>query len=149
MLDINNYEIKELLEENSVLTKIMILEKSKNIEELKINTEKIVSKVCGSKEYNQEQKTLLLNIIENTLKNIVEEEKIIEYKNKLKGEKNMLALYEMVEEEKMNSYRDGMLEGKLEGVKMIAIKMLKMKIEKNTIIKVTGLKEEELEKLKK
>ena len=61
----------------------------------------------------------------------------------------MLALYEMVEEEKMNSYRDGMLEGKLEGVKMIAIKMLKMKIEKNTIIKVTGLKEEELEKLKK
>ena len=181
LIDINNYEKKELLEEKSILTKIMILEKSQNIIELKINTEKIVSKVFISKEYNTEQKTLLLNIIENTLNNIVEDEKIIKYKNKLKGEKNMLALYDMVEEEKMNSYRDGVIErkiqgiiqgkkegkkegkiegkkegkkegkieGKLDGIKMIARKMLKMKIDKDTIMQATGLKEEELEKLKK
>ena len=116
LIDINNYEKKELLEEKSILTKIMILEKSQNIIELKINTEKIVSKVFISKEYNTEQKTLLLNIIENTLNNIVEDEKIIKYKNKLKGEKNMLALYDMVEEEKMNSYRDGVIEGKIQGI---------------------------------
>ena len=181
LVDINDYTIEDLYKENSILTKIMILEKSQNIIELKINTEKIVSKVFISKEYNTEQKTLLLNIIENTLNNIVEDEKIIKYKNKLKGEKNMLALYDMVEEEKMNSYRDGVIEGKiqgiiqgkkegkkegkiegkkegkkegkiegkLDGIKMIARKMLKMKIDKDTIMQATGLKEEELEKLKK
>ncbi len=64
----------------------------------------------------------------------------------------MLAVFEMVEEEKMNSYKNGIKDGKIEGkkigIKMIAKKMLKMEIDKNIIMKATGLKEEEIEKLK-
>ena len=64
----------------------------------------------------------------------------------------MLAVFEMVEEEKMNSYKNGIKDGKIEGkkigIKMIAKKMLKMEIDKNIIMKATGLKEEETEKLK-
>ena len=38
---------------------------------------------------------------------------------------------------------------KSEGIKAIAKKMLRMKFDKDTIMKATGIKEEELEKLKK
>ena len=160
LIDINNYEILDLLNEKNILSKIMIIEKSKSISELKSNIEKIVEKVSNSKEYDDEQKKLFLNIIENTLINIIDENKLKEYKNKLEGEKNMLAVFEMVEEEKMNSYKngikdgkiegklEGMIEGKKDGIKMIAKKMLKMEIDKKIIMKATGLKEEEIEKLK-
>lgn len=107
---------------------------------------------CSTNNYDSTQKELLFNIIEYTLNNILNENKIKEYKEKLKGEKNMLAVFEMIEEEKQNSFINGKKEGKTEGkkesIKLIAKKMLKMKIDKDTIIKVTGIKDTELENLK-
>ena len=69
----------------------------------------------------------------------------------------MLALYEMIENERNEIYSTGIkegkvkgkIEGKIEGIKSIAKKMLRMKFDKNTIMKATGIKEEELENLKK
>ena len=68
----------------------------------------------------------------------------------------MLAVFEMIEEEKNNSYiigkKEGITEGKKEGkresIKQIAKKMIKMNIDKNIIINVTGLNEKELEQIK-
>ena len=69
----------------------------------------------------------------------------------------MLAVFEMIEEEKQNSYISGKKEGitkgitkgKKESIKQIAKKMIKMKIDKNIIINVTGLNEKELEQIEK
>lgn len=107
--------------------------------------------------YNDTQKNLLFNIIEYTLNNILSENEIKKYKEKLEGEKNMLAVFEMIEEEKQNSYisgkKEGITKGKKEGkkesIKQIAKKMIKMKIDKNIIINVTGLDEKEIEQIEK
>lgn len=157
LVDINDYTIEDLYKENSILTKIMILEKSNKYIEIINNVDKIVNKVNDSKLYTQTQKEMLLNILNNTMINIVGNKKMKEYKIKLKGGENMLALYEMIENERNEIYSTGIkegkvkgkIEGKIEGIKAIAKKMLRMKFDKDTIMKATGIKEEELEMLKK
>ena len=157
LVDINDYTIEDLYKENSILTKIMILEKSNKYIEIINNVDKIVNKVYDSKLYTQTQKEMLLNILNNTMINIVGNKKMKEYKIKLEGGENMLALYEMIENERNEIYSTGIkegkvkgkIEGKIEGIKAIAKKMLRMKFDKNTIMKATGIKEEELEKMKK
>lgn len=162
LVDINNYEFQELLKEESILSKIMIIEKSKTNKELKENIEKIINEILNkNNKYNDTQKNLLFNIIEYTLNNILSENEIKKYKEKLEGEKNMLAVFEMIEEEKQNSYisgkkegitegiTKGKKEGKKESIKQIAKKMIKMRIDKNIIINVTGLDEKEIEQIEK
>lgn len=157
LVDINDYTIEDLYKENSILTKIMILEKSNKYIEIINNVDKIVNKVYDSELYTQTQKEMLLNILNNTMINIVGNKKMKEYKIKLEGGENMLALYEMIENERNEIYSTGIkegkvkgkIEGKIEGIKAIAKKMLRMKFDKDTIMKATGIKEEELEKLKK
>ena len=153
LVDINDYTIEDLYKENSILTKIMILEKSNKYIEIINNVDKIVNIVYDSKLYTQTQKEMLLNILNNTMINIVGNKKMKEYKIKLEGGENMLALYEMIENERNEIYstgiKEGKVKGKIEGIKAIAKKMLRMKFDKNTIMKATGIKEEELEKLKK
>ena len=157
LVDINDYTIEDLYKENSILTKIMILEKSNKYIEIINNVDKIVNKVYDSKLYTQTQKEMLLNILNNTMINIVGNKKMKEYKIKLEGGENMLALYEMIENERNEIYSTGIkegkvkgkIEGKIEGIKAIAKKMLRMKFDKDTIMKATGIKEEELEKMKK
>ena len=153
LVDINDYTIEDLYKENSILTKIMILEKSNKYIEIINNVDKIVNKVYDSKLYTQTQKEMLLNILNNTMINIVGNKKMKEYKIKLEGGENMLALYEMIENERNEIYstgiKEGKVKGKIEGIKAIAKKMLRMKFDKDTIMKATGIKEEELENLKK
>lgn len=153
LVDINDYTIEDLYKENSILTKIMILEKSNKYIEIINNLDKIVNKVYDSKLYTQTQKEMLLNILNNTMINIVGNKKMKEYKIKLEGGENMLALYEMIENERNEIYstgiKEGKVKGKIEGIKAIAKKMLRMKFDKDTIMKATGIKEEELEKMKK
>lgn len=153
LVDINDYTIEDLYKENSILTKIMILEKSNKYIEIINNVDEIVNKVYDSKLYTQTQKEMLLNILNNTMINIVGNKKMKEYKIKLEGGENMLALYEMIENERNEIYstgiKEGKVKGKIEGIKAIAKKMLRMKFDKDTIMKATGIKEEELEKLKK
>lgn len=153
LVDINDYTIEDLYKENSILTKIMILEKSNKYIEIINNVDKIVNKVYDSKLYTQTQKEMLLNILNNTMINIVGNKKLKEYKIKLEGGENMLALYEMIENERNEIYstgiKEGKVKGKIEGIKAIAKKMLRMKFDKDTIMKATGIKEDELENLKK
>lgn len=149
LVDINEYTKEELLKEKNILSKIMIIEKSKTREELKNNLEKIINEVCiSNNEYDMEQKKLLINIIEYTLSGKLDENKIEEYKIKLEGEKNMLAVFDMLERERIKDKEEGKIEGRIESKKTIAKKLLEMKIDKNTIIKATGLTEKELEELK-
>ena len=50
---------------------------------------------------------MLLNILNNTMINIVGNKKLKEYKIKLEGGENMLALYEMIENERNEIYSTG------------------------------------------
>ena len=56
--------------------------------------------------------------------NIVGNKKMKEYKIKLEGGENMLALYEMIENERNEIYstgiKEGKVKGKIEGIKAIA-----------------------------
>ena len=145
LVDINEYTKEELLKEKNILSKIMIIEKSKTSEELKHNLEKIIKEVCiSNNEYDMEQKKLLINIIEYTLSGKLDQNKIEEYKIKLEGEKNMLAVFDMLERERIKDKEEGRIESK----KTIAKKLIEMKIDKDIIIKATGLTEKELEELK-
>lgn len=117
LVDINDYTIEDLYKENSILTKIMILEKSNKYIEIINNVDKIVNKVYDSKLYTQTQKEMLLNILNNTMINIVGNKKMKEYKIKLKGGENMLALYEMIENERNEIYSTGIKEEELEKLK--------------------------------
>lgn len=122
LVDINDYTIEDLYKENSILTKIMILEKSNKYIEIINNVDKIVNKVYDSKLYTQTQKEMLLNILNNTMINIVGNKKLKEYKIKLEGGENMLALYEMIENERNEIYstgiKEGKVKGKIEGIKV-------------------------------
>ena len=67
ILDINDYTKKELLEEKSFLSKIMLLEKSKSSEELIENLEEINPKL------EREQKETLKRILIYALRDYLEE----------------------------------------------------------------------------
>ena len=130
ILDINDYTKKELLEEKSFLSKIMLLEKSKSSEELIENLEEINPKL------KSEEKETLKRILIYALEEYLEEEKLEQIINKMNkgGEEEMLAMVEMLKREK----QEGVKKEKIS----LAKKMLKEKLDIKMIEKITGLKRE-------
>ena len=93
LIDINDSNEKELLNERSILSKAMLIEKSKNKEELKENLEKIVQEVSINPNiYTKEQVEILINIMKYILINKVEKKEIEKLIRILRGDKNMLAV---------------------------------------------------------
>ena len=60
----------------------------------------------------------------------------------------MLAVIEMIREENQKYINIGRREGKMQKLKEIVQKMLAENFSKETIMKITGLKKEEIDKLK-
>ena len=58
LVDVNNYTENELLEDNTFISKMMLIEKSKNTEEIAETLEKIINRI------QKEDKELLKSIIE-------------------------------------------------------------------------------------
>ena len=118
LIDINDSNEKELLNERSILSKAMLIEKSKNKEELKENLKKIVQEVSINPNiYTKEQVEILINIMKYILINKVEKKEIEKLIRILRGDKNMLAVLEMLEEEDRKTFNKGKKEGKKEGKK--------------------------------
>ena len=66
-----------------------------------------------------------------------------------KGDDSMsLAVVEMLNSREINARKEGRKEGKMQQLKEIAQKMLTEKLPVKTIIKITGMSKEEIEKLK-
>ena len=61
----------------------------------------------------------------------------------------MMAVFEMIQEENTKIFMNGKKQGKIEGVKEIARKLLSKNLSKKEISEITGLKDEEIENLKK
>ena len=140
LVDINNYTEKELLEDDAFLSKMMLIEKSKNTEEIAEKLEKIVIKI------QKEDKELLKRIIEMILEEKIGITKAKEIIKKLEKESGkMLAVVDMIRKENQ-MYIDM---GKKETIKEIVNKMLRKNLPEKTISEITGISQQEIEKLKK
>ena len=155
LVDINNYTEKELLEDNTFISKMMLIEKSKNTEEIAETLEKIISKT------QKEDKELLKRIIEIFLEEKIGIQKSTELIRKLESEgDSMLAIVDMIRKEnqmyidmgrkegKKEGKKVGRIEGKKDTLREIAIKMLKKNLTEKEITEITGISKKELNNLK-
>ena len=144
LVDINNYTEKELLEDDAFLSKMMLIEKSKNTEEIAKILEKIVIKI------QKEDKKLLKRIIEMILEEKIGSAKTKEIIKKLEKESDyMLAVVDMIRKENQMYIDMGRKDGKKETIKEIVNKMLRKNLPEKTISEITGISQQEIEKLKK
>lgn len=148
ILDINEFNNEELLKEDSLISKIMIIEKSKTERELEENLEKIIDIMNkNEKIYTQKQKEFLMTIMQFVLKQKIGDKKIKELVKKLEngGKGKMLAVLDMIDRENKRIMR----EAKREGKKEVAKKLLDKKMSFKDIEEVTGLSRNVIEKLKR
>ena len=149
LIDINELTEKELLEDNSFISKMMLIEKSKNTENIVEILEKIV------KITKEEDKDTLRRIISIILEEKIGITKAKELIEKMEGDENMLAVVDMIRRENQMYIEIGKKEGKKEGEKQgelkekikIVTKMIKEKFSVDMIQKITGVNKEEIEKI--
>lgn len=146
LIDINNYNIYELLSKKTMFSYALLIEKSKDREELLKNIKLIVK---NEKDKNILEK--LAYIIVYLLDEILEEDEqnqLLEIiQNKIGGENMEALVARIMKEEKRKMKR---IEQKgIEKVKLqISKKMLDLGQEDNFIKEVTGISDKELEKIK-
>ena len=152
LVDTNKYKEEELIEEDGALSKILLLEKSKDVEKTykKIKYEDL-------KEYEKE---LIDEYTCNVAARVLPELKIEEIREKLRkkeGGKSMLAdaLLKMKENYIIEGRKEGRKSGIIEGIESgkreeklkiaKSLKLMGLKIE--DIVKATGLSKKEIENL--
>ena len=134
---------------------MMLIEKSKNTEEIAETLEKIINKT------QKEDKELLKSIIEIFLEEKIGIQKSTELIRKLESESDsMLAIVDMIRKEnqmyidmgrkegKKEGKKVGRIEGKKDTLREIAIKMLKKNLTEKEITEITGISKKELNNLK-
>lgn len=160
IIDVNDFDNEELLNEESFISKLMLIEKSKTEKELIENFNKIKLKMNNKNNiYTQEQKELLIILMYGLLEKKVGKEKANKKINILKkeGGDSMLAVYDMIDREnerirlegKREGKREGKKEGKKEGKIEVAKKLLNKEMTFKDIQEVTGLSIKVIENLKK
>jgi hypothetical protein len=118
----------------------MIIEKSKNKEEIKQNLE-IIEKTNSNKEYLNEIKNMIIDLLNKAFKKIVKEE--LNEKIEMiiqKGEENMSNLYERLINENKQMIEKGRLH--------VAEKLIENNVDDEIIIKSANISKKQLEKLK-
>ena len=142
LIDINELTEKDLLEDNSFISKMMLIEKSKNTENIVEILEKIV------KITKEEDKDTLRRIISIILEEKIGITKAKELIEKMEGDEgNMLAVVDMIRRENQMYIEIGKKEGELKEKIKIVTNMLKEKFNIETIQKITGINKEEIEKI--
>ena len=160
MVDVNKYIEEELMKDELVITKAMLIEKQKDASKVR----NILNKVNQIVKNNPEKIKLLLEILKYILLNSKSEEirneadRIIkEYKGGEEAVLNMVTVYNKALDEQREA---GIKEGKIAGIKegqksgdrqrqiKTAKRLLKEKMKPEFIAKITDLSIEEIEKLK-
>ena len=143
LVDINDFTKEELLQGKTLISKMMLLEKSESTEESIEMLEKIIPNT------NKEEKELLKRVITILFGEKIGEEKTKELIEKIDGgEGKMLALVDMIRNENKMYINMGRKEGRKNRNIEIAQKLLKIKMPISQISEVTELTEKEIEKLK-
>ncbi len=143
LIDINNFSEEELLEDDIFITKMMLVEKCKDTEKIAEALYKI------TKIIKDEEKTTFRRIIKEIWAEKIGTENTNKILKKLdEGDGSMLAVIEMIREENQRYINIGRKEGKIQQLKEIVQKMLNKKMTEDVIQEVTGLKKEEIDKIK-
>ena len=142
-MDTNEFTKQQLLEDNLITSKAMLIEKSQNKEELYQNIEDIIS--CRNKmedfEYEQLEKIVKYELMGTEDKEIIS--KFIEkIKNREESENIMMNAARIINKEIRKQRREGREEGMI-----FVAKKLKGKMHIKDISQITGLSEKEIEKL--
>ena len=119
IVDVDEYSPKTLLENNSFITKAMLIEKAKNNEEIALYIDEIIEEINkNAEEYSQNIKEILLIMLNQILKKKIGEEKTNELIKKINngGDKDMMAVFETIEEDNKRIYRKGKKDGILQGM---------------------------------
>ena len=143
LVDTNEFTKQQLLEDNLITSKAMLIEKSQNKEELYQNIEDIIS--CKNKmedfEYEQLEKIVKYELMGTEDKEIIS--KFIEkIKNREESENIMMNAARIINKEIRKQRREGREEGMI-----FVAKKLKGKMHIKDISQITGLSEKEIEKL--
>lgn len=146
LIDVNNLTEKELLEDDTFITKMMLIEKTKSKEEIIDTIEKVIERT------KENDKDILIRIIKLILKEKIGDQEVTRLINKIEGgNKEMLAVLDMIERENQRYIDMGRKEGKIEGIKEKSIEIAKKLLSKNTskkeISEITGLDETEIDRI--
>ena len=143
LIDVNNLTEKELLEDDTFITKMLLIEKSKNTEETVETLEKVIKRT------KEEDKDVLIRIIKIVFKEKLGDNEVERLVNKIEEgrKKEVLAVVDMIRRENQMYIDMGRKEGKIQGIKEIAKKLLSKNISKEEISEITGLDETEIERI--
>ena len=157
VVDINDYSEEELIKKEGILSKIMLMEKSKTKDDL---VKKIKTLVKAN--YKQEEKDVLERIIYYIFSSKLTKEELKEIVEKLeekKEEKDMVA-EEILKKSWDEEYKRGKLDGKALGRKegekngielgkiQLIIEMIKNDADEDFIIKVSGITKKKMKEIK-
>lgn len=146
LIDINKYEIKELLNRNTMLANVMILEKCKNNKDAINCLKNIIDNLK-----DDEQKEKLKRIIIYLYKEINEEslEEMIKIIEESESEEIMSTISERIGEEFRNERKQGRAEGIIQGITQTISNMIKMNFKDEIIKEATGAKKSEIQRIRK
>ena len=145
LVELSKLSKKFLLQKRSLFGYGMIIEKSKNKQELKENLGMIVEHI-KNREQLDEIKNIILYLLNDSLEECAREELIEKIEIEIrKGEEVMSSLYERLVNENRQMIRKGKKEAKLE----IAKKLIKKNANEKMILEITEVTPKDLEKLKK
>ena len=170
LVDVNKYKKEELLNNDILISKLMLLESAKTSEELAKYLEEIIPKI------KEEDKGFIINVIDYILSQKIGNTKAKESIKKLSGgDEKMLACVEMLREEDKRNIRQGIKIGEARGItigekrgvsigekrglkigeeknkkekKEIAKKLLSRNFSIEDISEITGLKKQEIENIR-
>ena len=152
LIEINKLSKSFLLQKQSLFGYGMIIEKSKNKQELKENLELIV-KHAKNKKQLYEISDIIYYLLNDTLEEVTKNELLEKLEIKIKKGDIMSDLYERLVNENREMIRkgkkEGKIEGKIEGKLEVAKRLIKKGIDEKIIIESTEINKEELLKLKK
>ena len=154
IIDINDYTEKELLEKDSIVALAMAIEKCEDDDTVEEILERLVE-ISITENRKELAKRIITNILKTTLDRINPNitEKVLRKLKESEVKENMRPLDVRIQEgneRKMKQIlKEGRKEGRKEGILSIAANMIKEKVDSDFILKMTGLKQDELEKLAK
>lgn len=143
--DINDYTEKELLKENTYLSKLMLIEKYKKGNNFKECIEEIVQEISNNtNKYKGKGKEVLIITLEKILKDAIGKEKTEELIKKLKGDdKEMLQIIETLREEREDLKREVRKEEKQKIIK----EMLKRDMPIELIAEITNFSKKKIKEI--
>ena len=151
LIDVNKFSKEELLADNLIITKAMLIEKSKNKEELYKNIEDVINMQKERRAFNnlQLEKLIAYELSGTEDKNIMHE--FIEKIRDIEGSEEIMTnasriINREIRKERKAGLEQGIQQGLRQGIALVA-KKLKGKMEIKDISQITGLSETEIENL--